>query len=145
MKEYQIFVARENDIAAPFIWLTDPEVSSRTVAKITNPDNGKKVYCEILVMDVNFRGNYNGAAHTRTISEGTNAAVINSWYRQCLGIEKNQKARLIVSEPCCMPQIIRHIKAGLSHPDSAVRLASDLAVVSVLLGAIGFALGMISL
>jgi len=144
-KEYKIFVARVNDIAAPFIWITDPGVPSRSVACITNPDNGKKVYCEILVMDVNFRGNYNGATHTRTISEGIDAAVVNSWYRQCLGVDKNKQAKLTVSIPGCMPQIVRQIKAGLSHPDSAVRLASDLAVVSVWLGLIGLALGIISL
>ncbi|MET0105865.1 MAG: hypothetical protein ABW072_12105 [Sedimenticola sp.] len=145
MKEYQIFVSLEKDIAAPFIWVTNPGVPSRTVAKITNPDSKKHVYCEILEMDVNYRGNYNGTTHTRNITEGIESAVVNSWYRQRLGLVKNEKANLEITIPCCTPQIMRQIKAGLSHPDSAVRLACDLAVVSVLLGTTGLALGVLSL
>lgn len=145
MMEYQIFVARENDIAAPFIWVTNPGVPSRSVAKVENAANGKSVYCEVLVMDANFRGNYNGTAHTRNISEGIEAAVISSWYRQCLGIEKNEKATLSITMHFYVPGILKQIKADLSHPDSAVRLASDLAVVSVVLGFVGLVLGIISL
>lgn len=145
MKEYQVFVARQTDITAPFIWLTDPGVPSRTVARITNPDNGKKVYCEILVVDDNFRRSYNDAANTKTISQNIDAAIVNAWYRKCLGIEKNRKAKLSVSVPFYTPQIIGQIRAALSHPDNAVRLASDIAVVSAMLGAIGLALGVISL
>ncbi|WP_435106886.1 hypothetical protein [Arhodomonas sp. AD133] len=145
MKEYQIFAALKAEISAPFVWLTSPGVPSRSIAKLKNPSNKKSIYCEVLIVDENFRANYNEAKHTNKIAQAEEAAVINGWYRQRLGIEKNEKAQLEVTLPGWQPLPLLQIQAGLSHPDNAVRIACDLAVVSVALGAIGLVLGVVAI
>lgn len=142
---YRVFSALERDIGAPFIWVTDSPVPSRSIAKVKNTQTGQSVYCEILVMDVNFRAAYNGSNKTISIKEQLPAVVANAWYRQKIGTEKNQDATLEISVPRYVPQIARQIKAAMSHPDNAVRLSADLAVVSVALGLVGLLLGIFGL
>ncbi|WP_293617706.1 hypothetical protein [Salinisphaera sp.] len=145
MPGYRVFSALERDIGAPFVWITDPPVPSRSIAKIKNTQTGQHVYCEVLVMDVNFRAAYNGSNKTVSIQEQLPAIVANAWYRQKLGVEKNQESTLEFSIPKYVPQIVRQIRAAISHPDSAVRLSANLAVISVALGFVGLLLGIVSI
>lgn len=145
MKEYQVFAALKGEISAPFVWLTNPGIPSRSIAKLKNQSNKKSIYCEVLIVDENFRVNYNEAEHTNNIAQAEEAAVMNGWYRGQLGVEKNKKAQLEVTLPRWQPLSLLQIRAGLSHPDNAVRVACTLAVVSVALGAIGLLLGLLAI
>jgi hypothetical protein len=112
------------------------------VIKVQSKANNKAVYCEALQIDSNFLKSYNQAPRF-TISDASTALVIGAWYRASLGGFSPQQ-EIEVSVTACNSWWGK-FRACIDHPQTVVRVAAWLGVVSVALGAGGVALGVISL
>ncbi len=44
----KLFAALREDTQQGWIWLQDSNLRARSIVKITNPANGKAIYCEAL-------------------------------------------------------------------------------------------------
>lgn len=141
---YIVRVSLAEDINAPYIWFSSLPCKSREIVKLTNTANQKSVWCEAIVASNNFIDRYNKNKRTKNISRDHPFAIFNEWYRDELGISKNEQSNIKITVSR-QPIFIRQLFASYKHPDNTVRLAADLAFVSVILGGIGLALGIISL
>lgn len=141
---YLVRAALAEDIGAPYLWLSTLPCDSRDIVKVVNKEASKAVWCEIVEASDNFIERYNGNPRTKKVAKSTPFLIANEWYRERLGIRKNESTRLEI-RTSRLPLFVRQLNASYSHPDNTVRLAVDLAFVSVGLGAIGLVLGVISL
>jgi len=144
-KEYYILPALKEDINSPFVWITDNNLSSRSIIKLKNAIVDKCIFCEALVIDENFIKQYNNSKQTYKIFPDKNILVINEWYRNKILLKKNQTAILEIKSPCKFFAWTYQIKAGLLHPDSCIRLCCVIAVLSALLGILSVILGVLSI
>ena len=139
---YTVYAALREDINTGWIWITNPAVASRSVVRVLNRENGKTVLCEALAIDANFLEIYNQSPRL-SIPVGTNAVVLNDWYRKKLGsIPTQSSADLIISVE---DNLCGRIRACTNHPQIVVRLATWLGVIGVILGVVGFGLWILSL
>lgn len=110
--------------------------------KIKNPDNGKTVYCESLQIDANFLSAYNQFPRI-AISSPKDALEIGGWYRAALGGLPTQSNVQLEIKSC--NSWWGKFKACTDHPQTVVRVAAWLGLISVGLGLLGAALGAASL
>lgn len=145
MKNYKILASQKEDINSPSIWILDKDIDSRVLCKIS-VDKGNSVWVDVQTIDDNFINNYNGNPNTLNIKEKEPTIVINEWYRKKLNIKtKTYYDIKICPNKCGFLYPIRQMQAALQHPDNSVRICADLTMISVVLGLIGLALGIISL
>lgn len=138
----RIFAALREDIQQGWVWLQIPNLPSRSIVKITNPNNGKSIYCEALQIDQNFLDFYN-QPNRIAISDPQNALVISGWYRAGLGDLSTKSDVHLCVNPCNSSW--GKLRACLHHPQIIVRVAAWLGLISVALGLVGVALGAMSL
>ena len=141
MTVYRILAARRTDMNEGWVWLSNDGYIPRSIIKIKNKSNGKKVYCEALEIDDNFTQEYN---HTPRIKIHLNekTIVMNAWYRNQLGgIASKSLHDLEVSEA---NGIWGKFRAGIGHPQVVVRLATWLGVLSLALGIISIVLTLLN-
>jgi len=142
--KYKIYVALNDDINSGWIWLNTPNFRQRSVVCIHNPEAKKKVYCEVLQIDKNFIKIYNAKDKGRLkLKKDIPSLVINEWYRKLLGDLSTKSEHEI--EISTADNLIGKMLVCIYHPQIIVRVAYWLAVISVLLGAVGIILGVISL
>lgn len=141
---YIVRVSLAEDINAPYIWFSSLPCKSREIVKLTNTVNQKSVWCEVVVASDNFINRYKKNERTKNICRDHPFIVSNEWYRDELGISKNEHSNIKITISR-WPMFIRQLFASYKHPDNTVRLAADLAFVSVILGGIGLILGVVSL
>lgn len=142
---FRAFAALHEDISAPYIWLSDRPEMRRPLATLKNTRNRQKVVCQILKVDRNFRDRYNASSQTLALPADTSVAVMSEWCRNCLGVQTGDTVESQIKTVCRCFLSFAQLRASFSHPDHNARLAADLAAVSVLLGLIGLALGIIGL
>ena len=137
----KIFAAREEDAHQGWVWLQNPNFSTRSIIKITNPKNGQCVYCEALQIESNFLKKYNQPPRI-PIDEPTSALVIGEWFRDGLGgLETQFEFPLQIVQ--CNSSWAR-FRACTHHPQIIVRVAAWLGGIGLVLGLIGFILGVVS-
>ncbi len=140
--KYHIFASKIEHIEAGGVWIGSPKLPPRTLICIKNEDTGRSVYCEGLFLDTNFIANYNQAARIH-IKEPEKTIVISAWYRKSLGgIETQSDQKLTIKEATSAGS---HLRAALQHPQQAMRIATRLGILSVILGIIGIGLGVMSI
>lgn len=135
----------KEDINGPTVWLQGSTVEGRALVLVRCKQNYKSVWVDAQIVDDNFLKNYNQLPR-KSLNKDIKAIIANEWYRQKLGIKKWSDADLEIKQiklPLMRP--FRQMQAALNHPDSAVRISADIAIVSLLLGVIGLILGVISL
>jgi hypothetical protein len=148
IQNYKVYKALAEDITMPYIWVSNPP-RPRHIAKITNHEAKKSIFCKVLEADSSFKKRYNKRTRKKHFSESSESfefIVINGWYRERLGIENIEKekpnANLEIKQAylCrwCPLSLYAQIRAAIAHPDYSVKLA-------VILGILGLALGIISL
>jgi hypothetical protein len=139
---FTVYASLLEDINTGWVWLSNASFPPRCIIKITNPVARRSVYCEALQMDANFLAHYNQSPRLH-ISDCASAIVMNEWYRAKLGSLNTQSVcRLDVEQA---NNVCGQLRACLQHPQIVVRLATWLAIMSLVLGAIGVVLGVISL
>jgi len=137
-----IFAAQHEETNNGWVWVAKPHIKSRTLAKLTNSDTTKSVFCESRVLDENFRNLYNDRPHTISIAKKDIESVIvmGDWYRKALGAgDPGSCVNLKITS--LNGSDWAGIKAGCQHPDPIVRTATRLGVLSVWLGIGGLLLG----
>ena len=139
-----IRTALAEDINSPYLWFSDLPCPSREIVKVVNKNNSKSIWCEVIKASNNYIKRYNQISRTFNISRNDPFIVVNSWYRVKLGIKKNEKYNIEIKKSI-MPRLVKQLCASYNHPDNTVRLAVNLAIVSVGLGLLGLILGLISL
>lgn len=137
-------VALSEDINAPYVWLSEIPCNSRDIVKITNSDTTKSIWCEVVKTSDNYIKRYNNNERTLPIGSSKAFIVANSWYRNKLGLVKNTESNITL-KTSRYPLFVKQLLASYTHPDNAVRLATDIALVSLFLGIVGLVLGIISL
>ncbi len=142
--KYSIYAALREDINSGWVWANEPKLRQRSVVCIYDPNTRKKVYCEILRIDENFRKFYNAKGGGRlTIHNNSPTLVINEWYRRLLGdITTKSERELQIS---AADNLRGKLLASVQHPQIVVRVAFWLGAISVVLGLLGLILGAISL
>jgi hypothetical protein len=139
----QIYACLSNDISEGYVWLSKAGLSSRSTVKITNPGNGRSVFCEALQFEKNFLGEYNDSPSRIAIDRPESSIVIGGWYRARLGdLQTQHDYPLRIGSANLWHGKLR---ACMHHPQTVVRVAAWLGVVSVALGVTGFILGLIGL
>jgi hypothetical protein len=138
----KIYACLSNDISEGFVWLLKPGLSARSIVRITNPDNGRSVFCEALQIDQNFLREYNSSQSRALIDRPDSSLVIGAWYRARLGLDTRRDYPLGVA---AAESWLGKLRACMEHPQSVVRVAAWLGIISVALGLTGVALGIISL
>lgn len=142
MKSYRTLASLKEDINSPTIWVMNEHIKSRTLAKVSS-EAGKSIWVEIQAVDKNYIKNYNNQ-NTNKIKDNEQVITANQWYRDHLGLAKNQSHNLNIAPIKCRFLFpLRQMQAALKHPDSSIRICADLAIVSVFLGLLGLVIGII--
>lgn len=131
----KVFASLSEDINNGWVWVPDSIVGERTVVRIKNCQSGNVVYCEALQIGDNYLKRYNTNDCTYRINDKHGAIVMSEWYRKKLRIQETQTE--IEFEVRKKDHLWGHVRASLHHPQIVVRLAMKLAILSVVLGAIG--------
>ena len=130
---FKIYAALYEDINVGWVWIGNYSGNQRSVVKIVNKNTKKFVYCEALKIDKGFKARYM-QGNTVKITDPGNSLIMNEWYRKKLGIYKTKiEEDISVSEE---NHLIGYIMASIQHPQIIVRLATQLGILSVLLGLI---------
>ena len=138
----KLFAALREDTQQGWVWLQDASLPARSIVKITNPANGKSVYCEALQIENNFLSTYNQSPRV-SISDPQAALVISGWYRAALGdLSTKADVPLNIKPSNCW---WGKFKACTDHPQIIVRVAAWLGAIGLFLGVVGLALGVLSL
>lgn len=139
--EYVVYAALHDESNSGWIWLSRPQLGSRSLIRVKNLDNGRKVLCQLREIDDNFVALYNARSRTFRLQSyhREKAAIISDWYRSGLGIRNTQSSVNLEVTPACIP-CWHAIRACCQHPEPVVRLATRLGVWSLVLGSLGLAL-----
>lgn len=140
--KYLVLASLYDDLNQGWVWMTNSGLESRSIVKITNKKNNEKVFCECLNIDRNYMTLYNNPPR-KIIEKGIATITINEWYRKKLGgIETKiiHELEIKAANGWC-----GKIRANLQHPQNVVRMATLLALISVVLGVLSAALGVISI
>lgn len=136
----KVFASLAEDINSGWVWVPESFVGERTVVRIRHKKTGKAVYCEALQVGGNYLKRYNTNERTKKITDKDASIVMSEWYRKKLGVENTQEEIEFVIVAKNNPW--GHLRASLQHPQIVVRLAMELAILSVVLGVVGVYLGM---
>lgn len=138
----KVYASLAEDINSGWVWLPEALAQERQTVYLRNTATNQSVYCEALQIGENFVKRYNRNM-TLKIDNDQVSVVMNEWYRQRLGIPKTGAE--IEFEITRKDSAWGHLCACLHHPQIVVRLATKLAILSVLLGILGIVLGGLSL
>jgi hypothetical protein len=137
----KIFAALHDDAHQGWIWLQDARLPARCVVKISNPINGKSVYCEALQIDTNFLVKYNQSPRFN-ITDPASSLVVSDWFRAKLGGLSTQANTALIIKPS--ESWRGRFKACTDHPQIVVRVAAWLGAIGLILGIVGLILGVLS-
>jgi hypothetical protein len=136
---YKVLAAMRQDMNEGWAWLTDAGFEPRSIVRIHNKGNKQSVYCECLAIDGNFKKEYNQSPRVN-IKPNEKTLIINGWYRKMLGgIKTNEYHDIEITASNGWWGKFR-VNAG--HPQTVVRIATWLALISVGLGVLGVYLGL---
>lgn len=139
MKIYASLFEHIND---GFVWLKQPDLPSRCVVKITNPQSQASIFCEAFQFEDNFLTLYNSDSRVN-IEKPETSIVMNAWYRKRLGdLESKNDYPLVIEKA---DSWWGKIRASMQHPQNLVRIATWLGIFSVMLGIMGLILGVVAL
>lgn len=136
--QYKVLAALKDDMNQGWVWISHPQILSRSIVEIKNKGNGKSVYCEALQIDENYKFAYKNG-WTCELPKSEAVITVNAWYRNKLKLtQTNQDYELGVSAE---NHLYGKLMANFQHPQVVVRVAMWLGCISVALGIIGVCLG----
>jgi len=146
MKKYSIYAALREDINSGWVWGNDSRFKKRVIVCLSNPKARKKIYCEGLGIDKNFLKNYDEIGGGRKLIQfDKDVLVVNEWYRKLLSLDDWSNQSEYELDITIVDNWIGKLWSCFHHPQIIVRIASRLAVISVIEGIIGIVLGAISI
>ena len=135
--EYRVLASLREELNEGWVWVTNCGFDSRSVVKIINKNTKKTIYCECLEIDDNYIFFYNNPPR-ENIDRSKATITISAWYRKRLGGIKTKTNHEL--EIRAANGWFGKLQANLQHPQVVVRMASWLAIISVVLGAFGVCL-----
>jgi len=141
--EFHIRAALHDEAKDGWAWIIPAQDVEAPYVRIRNLANDKAVVCEQRVIDENFRRIYNGREYTRRIAPDEQVLVISTHYRKRLQIRSTEETANLEVAP--RYGSIASLRAGWSHASPVVRVATKLGFVSLILGFLGLATGLVSL
>ncbi len=132
MSDWQVFLALHEESKEGWVWVSPLEHATTPYVRVRNPANGRRVVCEQRLIDGNFRRIYCQSSGT-SLPESGNVVVVSGYYRERLGLvfSSSDPVELEIS-PTRGP--LAGLRAGMSHPSSAIRTATSLGILSLGLG-----------
>lgn len=138
----KVFASLRDDAHQGWVWLQKTGLPARSIVKITNPKSGRTVYCEALQIESNFLDKYNRKPRI-PITDPSSSIVLNGWYRAFLGGIATQSECDLTVKLANGPW--GKFRACTHHPQTVVRVAAWLGLLSIVLGLISVFLGATSL
>lgn len=152
--DYVIYAALAQETNEGWIWISEPELPTRTLVKVHNPQTKRTVFCVSRHIDLSFLRDYNDQQKHNTvkIQDPKTAIVISEWYRDALGgFPTTFRTPQTAAPPSLVItgqkwwSLIWPIRAACHHPESAVRIGTRLGVLGAWLGILGVALPILDL
>jgi hypothetical protein len=137
--KYKVLAALYDELNQGWVWVTNSGLESRAVVKITNKKNNKAVYCECLEIEDNYMSKYNNLPREH-INKKEATIIINAWYRGRLGGLKTQTNHEL--EIRAANGWWGKLRACCQHPQVVVRIATRLAILSIILAVISIFLSL---
>lgn len=136
IKNFTVYAAPLEDVNQGWIRIADSELPHRSIVKLMSNKAIKPVYCEVLTIDKNFLRAYNKSPR-KSISEvdTPTALVASHWYRTRLGGLNTQNKYEIIVTPA--NGYYGRVRACLDHPQVAIRIATQLGLLGLILGIVG--------
>ena len=138
-----VYATLKDDLGEGFVWLKDPALPPRCVVKMTNPVTKQSVFVEALQIEDNFLCLYKESPRTKNIIKPNESIVISGWYRARLGdISTQEECDLDIKKA---NGYYGKIRMCMYHPQTVVRVAVWLGILSSVLGLVGVVIGLITL
>jgi hypothetical protein len=132
VSDWTIFPALHEEIGEGWVWATLPKESRAPHVAIENLRTGKRIVCELRIIENHFRSTYKD--HTGvTLPEDRDVLVVNGYYREKLALPDRPR-EIANLEIVPARGVIASLRSGTMHPNSAVRTATWLGVLSAALG-----------
>jgi hypothetical protein len=139
MTVWKVFPALHEESIEGWIWVYPLERPTVPHVSVLNPAKGRRVVCEQRLIDDNFRRVYDREGRS-PLPTDSNIVVISGYYRERLGLRVSAEAGVDLSvSPARGP--FAGMRAGVTHPSSAIRTATWLGIV---FGSLSVALGVLS-
>ncbi len=147
---YKILKAIHEESNEGWAWIPKTStIKSRTFIKIdwieNKPKKSKPIRCQARIIDDSFYKFYTKRPETVKDFDKSNTIIMSEYYRDRFGISeddlknKENEYNLIISKYDCFFQKIR---AFLEHPNDVVKIATILAIISIIVTSV---LGLISI
>lgn len=138
MSKWLVYPALHEEAKEGWVWASRLDEPTIPHVLLKNLTNGRRVVCEQRLVDDNFRRTYNQKPRA-DLPHAEDFLVVSAYYRGLLGLHivAGDAADLEVL-PSRGP--IAGLRAGTTHPSSAVRTATWLGILSALLGALSLML-----
>lgn len=142
-RKYEVFAALYEDSNEGWIWMPgEKDFDSRDHITVKSIATGKKVTCVCRIIDDNYIIQYNQPPR-RIIANPKEAIVLSTYYRDKLA--DRAKSKEIKTSNIYEFEIkkvwrfnyFRKILALVQHPDNAIKIATWLAIISIIIGLLG--------
>ena len=141
MTEWQVFPSLHEEAREGWVWASSVPDPTTPHLLVRNLGNGRRVVCEQRLIDANFRRTYNQPPRAALPDNGK-VLVASAFYRQRLGLDQGPKGSANL-ELSSARGPIAGLRAGVSHPSSAIRTATWLGILSFALGALSVVLAVV--
>jgi len=139
---YQIRPALFEEVKEGWVWLSPAATPFPGHIRIYSPAMRRWIVCEQRVIDTTFRRIYNDPSKGRTLPSQGSVLVISAYYRDRLGLESDGGSDIELEIRQARGPIAGVI-AGVTHPSSAVRTATWLGLLSIVLGGLSLGIALI--
>ena len=137
----KILAALKTDSMEGWGWIQSSAINGNGFYTISKP-NGKSITCYLRIIDANFLKNYE-EGNTFNVEQNENLLILNEYYRKQIGIEEtNNIYNLKIKKS---NKFNRLFSFDFSHPNPNVRRASQMTLLSLILGLISIVLTIITL
>lgn len=143
MKKYTIRPSISEEALDSWIWTNDESLASKGFIVIKNPVNKKTIKTFKRTLDENFVKIYNDKdTYKIDLKSDTKYLVINEYFREILGVGKNQELELKIGRATFLQKLfIIH----WTHPNPTVQIANRATTISILISLIALALTVYSI
>lgn len=141
MTDWQVFPSLREESREGWVWASSVPDPKTPHVLVRNVANGQTVVCEQRLIDANFRRMYNQPPRA-ALPDNDNVLVASAFYRARLGLDPSpdNSANLELKS---LRGPIAGLRAGMSHPSSAIRTATWLGILSFGLGALSVILAVL--
>jgi hypothetical protein len=144
MKEYKILPALKEDALEAWVWMNDSQIPQNIYLIIKNKQYRKSIKTFKRTIDLNYQNNYNARENTYKIDiqSSHNYIVMNEYYREKLGVNKNCNEYLLIKKANLFQVLF---KIPLLHPNPVVQYANRSTIVALIIGIIALILTIYSI